>query len=182
MSNIPWGWWLVPVLLIFTASSCQASPQAGSPVVATPSKPPDAANATYMIERQSVTLSNGSAEQSIVPGSATKMLTKLSDQQAVGDLNGDGKPDVAVVLVHDPGGSGTFYYIAAVLNDGTGKGNSTNVELLGDRIAVEKISIDKGEMVVDFLTRRSDDPRTAPPSVKTTKRFSVRDGKLAASQ
>lgn len=181
MSNKTLGWWLVSILFVSTginASSCQAAPT----TVADQIKPPDAANASYTIEGQSITLVNGSAERSIVPGSATKLLTKLSDQQAVGDVNGDGKPDVAVVLIQDPGGSGTFYYLAAVLNDSTGKGNSTNVDLLGDRIAVEKLSIDKGDIVVDYLTRRSDDPLATPPSVKTTKRFSIKEGKLAASK
>lgn len=162
-------WWLVFAILASLVSSCQGITQA---------KPPDAANATYTIERQSITLTSGSAERPIAPGSATKIVTKLSDQKALGDVNGDSKPDVAVVLIHDPGGSGTFYYVAAVLSDATSKGNTTNVELLGDRISVDKLSIAEGRIVVDYLTRRSGEPMATRPSVTTTKKFLVKDGNL----
>ncbi len=165
--------WLLLVILALLASSCQGASQP---------KPPDAANATYTIERQSISLSNGSAEQSVAPGSATKIVTKLSDHEAVGDVNGDGRPDVTVVLIHSPGGSGTFYYVAAVLNDGTERGKTTNVELLGDRVSVESLGIVGGQIVVDYLTRRSSDPMAAPPSIRTTKRFLVKDDKLVPVQ
>ncbi len=169
----PLWMWAVFVILGLPALSCQA---------ASPAKPPDAANATYTIDRQSIALLNGSAEQSAAPGSATKIVTELSDKQAGGDVSGDGKPDVAVVLIHAPGGSGTFYYVAAVLNDGTEKGKTTNAELLGDRISVDKLNVVDSQIVVDYLDRRSGEPMATPPSVKATKKFALKDGKLVAAQ
>ncbi len=166
-------WVPVVILLISLVLACQGAPAA---------KPPDAANATYSIDRQSIALANGSAEQAAAPGSATKIVTKLSDKQTVGDVNGDGKPDVAVVLIHTPGGSGTFQFVAVVLNDGTEKGKTSNAELLGDRISVEKLSIVDGQIVVDYLDRRSGEPMVTPPSVQATKKFVVKEGKLVGAQ
>lgn len=156
------------ILAIVLAISCQ---------IGTQEKAPDAANATYTIDGRPITLSNGRAEQPAAPGSATKIVTRLADKQAVGDVNGDRRPDAALVLIHDPGGSGTFYYIAAVLNDG-GPGKATDAKLLGDRIVVEKISIVDGRIVVEYLTRRDGEPLAATPSIKVTKAFTVKDGKL----
>ena len=177
------------VALPFIAAAC-AAPATPTPTSAppTPTKapaattPPDAANATCTIERATITLSGGRAESPAAPGSATKVVTQLSDKQATGDLNGDGRLDIAVVLVHQPGGSGTFYYVTAVLNEGGGRGKATSAQLLGDRIAVEKASIEGGKIVVDFLTRGQNEPMAAPPTVKATKKFTVSGDKLTEVQ
>lgn len=162
------GWWLLAILAMLVMS-CQGAAE---------SKAPEAANATYTVEGRSVTLSNGVAEEAAAPGSATKIRTKLSEMQAVGDLDGDRKPDIVVVLIRDPGGSGTFYYLAAVLNDAAGVGKATNAQLLGDRIVVENLSVGSGQITVEYLTRREREPMAAAPSVKVTKKFAVKDSKL----
>ena len=36
---------------------------------------------------------------------------------AYGDLNRDGRDDAVLFRMHDPGGSGTFYYVAAEIAD-----------------------------------------------------------------
>src|SRR5438046_5816243 len=97
----------------------------------TPVAAPDAANTSFQIEKTSVALANGRAEAPVAPGSAAKAVTTLT-QKAVGDIDGDGRDDVAVVLVHEPGGSGSFTYVAVVLNATTGA-KATNAELDGDR-------------------------------------------------
>ena len=79
---------------------------AGAP--ASTAAAPDPANATFKIGVDSVTLANGRAERDAAPGSATKTVTTLSDRRASGDVDGDGRPDTIVVLIHQPGGTGTF--------------------------------------------------------------------------
>ncbi len=106
------------------------------------------------------------------------VVTKLSDKQGVGDLTADGKSDVAVVLTQNSGGSGTFYYAAALLNNGTPQGQATNSVLLGDRIVLQNVAVTNGQMVVNYLDRRSGEPMTTAPSVAVTKTFAVRDGQL----
>ena len=140
---------------------------------------PDPANATFTIEGQKVTLVGGRAERAAAPGSTATVVTTLGDQRAQGDFDGDGRQDVAVTLVHQPGGSGTFIYVALLLNPQTGA-TATNAVLIGDRIKVNAVRADGTAAVVEFMDRRPGEPLSAAPSVLTTKRLVVRDGKLAA--
>jgi len=137
---------------------------------------PDAANTSYVIEKTSVTLANGRAEAPVAPGSAAKAVTTLT-QKAVGDIDGDGRDDVAVVLVHEPGGSGSFTYVAVVLNATTGA-KATNTLLIGDRVAGQAVKLDGQTVVVTYLDRRAGEAFTVAPSVTTTKRFVVKNGTL----
>src|SRR5438445_7843254 len=60
--------------------------------------PVDPSNATYTIDKRTVTLSNGAFEEPAAPGSAAKATTRLTDKRASGDLNGAGTTDAAVLL------------------------------------------------------------------------------------
>jgi len=142
----------------------------------TAAPPPDAANTSYVIEKTSVTLANGRAEAPVAPGSAAKAVTTLT-QKAVGDIDGDGRDDVAVVLVHEPGGSGSFTYVAVVLNATIGA-KATNTVLIGDRVSGQAVKLDGKTLVIDYLDRRAGEAFTVAPSVPTTKRFVVKDGVL----
>src|SRR3989344_9637984 len=91
-------------------------------------------NATFLIEDKPIKLTNGKAEQESAPGSVSKILTSIFGETSYGDLNDDGKDDAAMILVHQTGGSGTFYYaVVAINNDGYYRG--TNAGFLGDRIS-----------------------------------------------
>jgi hypothetical protein len=92
-----------------------------------------------------------------------------------GDVDGDGKPDTAAVLAYNGGGTGTFYYLAAVLSSTNAP---TNTVLLGDRIAVTQLSVSAKTITVNYLTRPADAPLAATPSVSTSKSFVVTGGKL----
>jgi len=142
----------------------------------TPVAAPDAANATYVIEKSSITLANGRAEAPVAPGSAAKAVTTLT-QKAVGDIDGDGRDDVAAVLVHEPGGSGSFTYVAIVLNATTGA-KAMNTVLIGDRVTLQAVRLDGKTVVIDYLDRHAGDAFAVAPSVPTTKRFAIRDGAL----
>src|SRR5256885_1447788 len=142
----------------------------------TPVAAPDAANTSFQIEKTSVALANGRAEAPVAPGSAAKAVTTLT-QKAVGDIDGDGRDDVAVILVHEPGGSGSFTYAAVVLNATTGA-KATNTVLIGDRVAGQAVRLDGKTVVIDYLDRRAGEAFTVAPSVPTTKRFVIKDGAL----
>jgi len=67
-------------------------------------------NATYptSLALRTVTLRDGAFEAEAAPGSAARIIVRLVDLAAFGDLNGDASPDAAVVLVTSAGGTGVF--------------------------------------------------------------------------
>lgn len=124
----------------------------------------DPLNATYLIGGQKIALHNGFSEQPVVPGSAARMVTRIFGTPVQGDLDGDGDEDTVLILVHNQGGSGTFYYVTAAMNLG-GQYRTTNAVLLGDRISPQDIKIVQGIIVASYKDRRSHEPMTKVPSV-----------------
>jgi hypothetical protein len=165
---------LASALLIFACAPVGSTGSSGaSPSIA----PPDPRSATFTIERDRITLAGGRAEREAAPGSATKIVTTLGDQQATADLDGDGRPDSVVLLVHQPGGSGTFFYVAALLNL-PGGASATPAVLLGDRVKVTSLRVDGAVIVVEMLDRSAGQPLSASPSVAVMKRFAIERGAL----
>jgi hypothetical protein len=140
----------------------------------------DPLNATYWIEGQPAALVDGQCERPAAPGSAITMHTAIWKSVVYGDLDDDGDEDAALVLIHDPGGSGTFYYAAAALNTG-GRYRGTNGILLGDRIAPTELSIRNHRVVIDYTDRNPDEPLSEAPSVHRSMALVVKDGQLLAS-
>ena len=127
----------------------------------------DYKNSSYIIEGQTVVLTNGLSEIESAPGSATKIITRYFGNEMKHDINNDGREDVVFLLTQERGGSGTFFYVVAALN--TPKGYITShAFFLGDRIAPQSINIDEeleNVIVVNFATRRPDESMTTQPSV-----------------
>jgi heat shock protein HslJ len=120
-------------------------------------------NAEYLSEWTAsgqAVLTDGEYRESIVPGSATKIVVILSDRMAFG-YTSDGKPLAAVILITDPGGSGTFYSLAAVFEQ-DGKPVNIATTLLGDRVKINSLAAKGDEMVVDMITQGPDDPFCCP--------------------
>jgi hypothetical protein len=120
------------------------------------------ANTTYKSEwAQSGTapLLDGEYREAAAPGSATETIIRLTNHIAYGELNG--QPAAAVVLVTDPGGSGTFYDLAVVVNQ-NGKPVNVATTNLGDRVEIHGVSILDNQVVVDMLQAGPDDPLCCP--------------------
>ncbi|XLQ20764.1 MAG: hypothetical protein ACKUBY_03755 [Candidatus Moraniibacteriota bacterium] len=134
-------------------------------------------NATYRIEIEEVTLVDGKSEEEAAPGSATKIVTQTTDFMAEGDLQqGTGATlDGAVVLTQDPGGSGTFYYVGAIIQqpDGTYLA-ADGTYLLGDRIVIKELKVDGRMIHVTYLVREDDEPMSAKPTIEITKQYSTK--------
>lgn len=130
--------------------------------------PPVTQSLAVEIGKQSFTLLNGIAEKATAPGSAaTDVVRAVGDPVVGGDITGDGKPEAALLLTDDPGGSGTFYYAVLALS-GTDSWRATNVVALGDRIEPQGIYFADGHFVYRFLERRPGEPLSEPPSVPRT--------------
>jgi len=147
-------------------------------ILITPSEPSaDLLNSIFTIEGQEVRLIDGYHEKQAAPGSATKTKTMVFGQPVNGDLDGDGDEDAGLFILHAPGGSGTFYYVATALNR-NGNYRGTNGIFLGDRIAPQTIQISNGMVVANYADRRPDEPMAARPSVGKTKYLILKDVQL----
>lgn len=130
---------------------------------------------TYTIDGQNVTLQNGNSEVFSAPGSTSKIVTKYFGNDLKHDLNEDGREDKVFSLTQETGGSGTFYYVVALLDTVSGPIGSDAV-LLGDRITPQTISIDEGKttngtnrknvIVINYLERKAEESFTTTPSIE----------------
>lgn len=96
-------------------------------------------------------------------GGASRPAVSLApDFRILGDLDGDGSEEAAVVLAQSSGGSGTFNYLAVV--DRAGDGNVVNVATvpLGDRVQIRHAGIDEGRLVVDGVRAGPKDAACCP--------------------
>ena len=84
--------------------------------------------------------------------------------------------DAGVVVTQDRGGSGTFYYLAA-LRGSAGAGAADTV-LLGDRIIVDDVSVAHGRLTVSSLVRRPSEPFAATPTVPVRRSFVLENDSL----
>jgi hypothetical protein len=120
-------------------------------------------NAEYLgIYDGPVDLTDGMYEgEPFVEGGASRPLVVFIEPYAFGDLDGDGVDDAAVLLVENSGGSGSFVYLAAVLNSNGSPVNMATT-LLGDRAQVEELTIEEGRIKVKMLTHGPEDPMCCP--------------------
>jgi hypothetical protein len=134
-------------------------------------------DATYWIEGKAYTLKEGKSRVEAAPDSATEITTSVYGPYANGDLNGDGVADTGVILMHAPGGSGTFYYAAAAIRKG-GVYEGTHAFFLGDRIVPTDIEIGNSVMMVSYRDRRPEDSMAAEVSVDKTVRLVLKNDRL----
>lgn len=125
----------------------------------------DHKNATYRIDGEKIPLFNGVSEIEIVPGGASKKVTRYFGNELRTDLNNDGQEDVVFLLTQTQGGSGTFFYVVAALKTNKGYVGSDAV-LLGDRIAPQNIELTSPyTVVVNYADRAQDESFAVAPSI-----------------
>jgi hypothetical protein len=103
---------------------------------------------------------------------------KLHPVHAIGDLDADGLADGVAILTESTGGTGTFYYMFAVLGRTGAAVQAGPPEWLGDRSKIERLSIDRrGIITLRFVTHKDSDPSCCP-TLRIEDRFRVEHGKL----
>lgn len=135
-------------------------------------------NASYPIDYTgtgSVQLTDGEFRQPAAEGSAADILTQMTEYVAVGELN-NGQQVVAVILISQTGGTGTFYDLA-VLAEQDGQLVSLDATYLGDRIIVNTLSIEDGQIVVDMIVQGPEDPFSSPTQ-QVLQTYELQDGEL----
>lgn len=162
-------WVALPLLLLAALlGSCEDDADTG---VATPTGD-DLANATLLTENTddgTATLEDGEFRAPVAPGSASEMVIRLG-KWSTGDLDGTGGADAVAISVENPGGSGTFYFLHALVNE-EGALHDADVAFLGDRIRVEGVSIHDGVVAVAMLDRPPTAPYAEAPSVPVIRTF-----------
>ena len=123
-----------------------------------------------------VRLINGAYQGELSVGSSAELTVTLGEMIILGDLDGDGTEDAAVLLIVDPGGSGTFYYLAVVVDE-DGKPRNVASALLGDRVQVKSVSIQSGKIVVNMIAQGPGDPMCCP-TLEMTLRYVLQGEKL----
>ena len=136
-------------------------------------------NATYQgIYQEPVQLTEGKYEgEPFVEGGASRPTVTLLDEFiAFGDLNGDDLDEAVVILAENSGGSGTFIYLAVVVEQNGVLANIAT-QLIGDRVQPKTLAIEAGELVFTTVTHAPDDPLCCP-SQEATLRYQLLDGQL----
>lgn len=159
-------------LFIKNSSTQSGDKQVEIPPVVTPAPLPttttptvsDAKNTTYIVDGEHITLTNGKFVRPAAPGSASLETFTLFGEPTMVDLDGDGDLDAVTYLTRDGGGSGTFFYVVAALNT-SGTYQGTNAMFLGDRIAPQNITTEKGNAVANFAERKAGEAFSVQPSV-----------------
>jgi hypothetical protein len=134
------------------------------------------ANETYSIGNTKITLKDGVASTQI-EGSTGVRKTVLLEGPAFADVNGDGQKDAVLLIKDESGGSGTFYYVAAVLTKSTTE-LATNSILLGDRIRIKEISVDNGIIYVTILDKEPTEAMSTKPTIEKILKFKIVGEKL----
>ena len=124
---------------------------------------------TENTETGRATLEDGEFRAPVAPGSASEVVIRLA-QWALGDLDADGAADAAAITIEDPGGSGNFRYLHAILKE-EGELHDADIAFLGDRIRVVGVSIHEGIINVALLDRPPDAPFSEQPSILVIRRF-----------
>ena len=137
----------------------------------------DPLNTVYIIQDRALPLTKGRFTTAAAPGSATGTMAAVFGRPLFADLDRDGDEDAVVVILYDPGGSGTFYYIAAAVNK-NGSYFGTRGHLLGDRIIVQTVKISNGGVRARYLDRRPTEPMSAPPTIRKEMQLRLSGGNL----
>jgi hypothetical protein len=114
------------------------------------------------------------------PGSVIKIRTAVWKRPVFGDLDGDGDDDAALLLIHDPGGSGTFFYVTVAIHS-NGRYQGINTFLMGDRITPKDLAIRDRMIVASYADRRPNEPFSTTPSVDRTIALILQNGQLSAT-
>lgn len=120
-------------------------------------------NAEYQSEwtkSRKAPLTQGAYTESIVPGAASKIVVRLHPRVAFGYTD-EGQPFSAVIVYTSAGGSGTFYELCVLTRQG-GQAVQVSATELGDRVRIESLAVDDGEIFIRMVTHGPDDPMCCP--------------------
>ncbi|MEM7344063.1 MAG: WG repeat-containing protein, partial [Chloroflexota bacterium] len=109
-----------------------------------------------------VTLVDGEYENSYGEEIYERFIVFAADTPpAFGDLDADGDEDAVTILIANGGGTGFFFYLTPVLNN-DGEPESLEPLFLGDRVIINDLKIENGEIAIDVITHGPNDGLCCP--------------------
>ena len=123
-----------------------------------------------------IQLSDGSYKEKYDEQSTSELIIGLTDNISLGDLNGDEINDITAILISDPGGSGTFYYLHIIIN-GYFYLYSSFEDFLGDRVKIESLSIEDQKIYIEMVAHKEDDALCCPTD-EISRVFIIEDDEL----
>jgi hypothetical protein len=129
-------------------------------------------NETYSLPNYgNVQLTNGEFENEEL-----RYMAKLVNRPgliAMGDIDGDGEDDAAVLVTMNSGGSGQFVYLASMIQQNDGSYENVASTLLGDRVGVQNLAIEDGQIAVNMITHGPEEPLCCP-TMEVTEVYNLR--------
>ena len=153
---------LVACLLILAQGfSVAAASQTGSAPL--PSELQNGSFSGFAVTDKPITLKDGKWQgEPYDKGAASRPeITLLTGTYLVGDFDGDGSEDAAVLLAESGGGTGIFYYLA-VVEKKDDKLHTIATTMIGDRVQIVETGSEKGVIVVTMLQAGPDDAACCP--------------------
>lgn len=186
---------LILLLGIFLIGCRPASPTpTATAVISTPTKPQaTATNASSVSEKEMALLRNAKyqlgtpdtlevvqlKDGKFERGAASDpnyASIQLTDFVASGDLDGDGKNEIAALFAENYGGSGVFVYLAVFAN-ANGTPTFVSSTLVDDRPQLNSLSIKNSEILLDSVIHGIADPMCCP-TLHVTRNYRLMDGQV----
>lgn len=89
------------------------------------------------------------------------LTVEYADWYAYGDFNGDGFKDAAVIVTESGGGTGNWYILAFLINDGE-KLVHRSSRVLDDRAIINSMREKNGKVLIDMFVHQEGDCRAGP--------------------
>jgi hypothetical protein len=122
---------------------------------------------------QVVQLTNGKFEQG-TPGSDDFISVFVTDFIAMGDLNADGREEIAALVSENYGGTGVFVFLA-VYENVNGRLTFQTSNLVDDRPQLNVLSIENGQIFLEAVIHGLDEPMCCP-TLRTMRHYRLAEG------
>jgi hypothetical protein len=148
-----------------------------TPSTTVPEEVTEIRNAEYQLGAtdtlQVVQLTDGKFEQG-TPGGADFISVFITDFVATGDLNADGREEVAALVSENYGGTGVFVFLA-IYENVNGRLTFQTSNMVDDRPQLNALSIENGEIFLEAVIHGPDEPMCCP-TLRTMRHYRLVEG------